>query len=71
MLDGDKSYGEKLRKEGGSCNSDRVVRDSFTEKVTFEEDGMRGQVSDYLEEETSRLREQKVQRPNVGQGVVC
>lgn len=71
MLDGDKSYGEKLRKEGGSCKSDGVVRDSFSEKVTFEEDGMREQVSDYLEEETSRLREQKVQRPNVGQGVVC
>lgn len=42
MFDGYKSYGEKLSKEArGGCNSNRVVRDSFIAKVTFEEDGMK------------------------------
>lgn len=42
MFDGDKSYEEKLSKEGGGgCNSKRVIKGSFTEKVIFESDGMR------------------------------
>lgn len=40
MFDSDKSYEEKSNKDGGGgCNSKRVIK-SFTEKVTFESDGM-------------------------------
>nr|XP_060475711.1 nesprin-2 [Panthera onca] len=41
MFDSDKSYEEKSNKDGGGgCNSKRVIKKSFTEKVTFESHGM-------------------------------
>ena len=49
MFDSDKSYEEKSNKDGGGgCNSKRVIK-SFTEKVTFESDGMDERAGDSRE----------------------